>query len=124
MWRTKTLEYLSQRIQRSKGSVDKRLLRSESILRVPWLTVAAVAMKDKSCAGPQPDPWTPDPICPGAGEPGQQQLEADTSSMYREVRVTTSSVLDILWQQYQDERKPNCCVNATVLGAELEVLFS
>lgn len=36
----------------------------------------------------------------------------------------TSSVLDILWQQYQDERKPNCCVNATVLGAELEVLFS
>lgn len=89
MWRTKTLEYLSQRIQRSKGSVDKRLLRSESILRVPWLTVAAVAMKDKSCAGPQPDPWTPDPICPGAGEPGQQQLEADTSSMYREVRVTT-----------------------------------
>lgn len=30
-WRTKTLEYLSKHIQKSKASADKRLLRSESI---------------------------------------------------------------------------------------------
>lgn len=81
-WRTKTLEYLSKHIQKSKASADKRLLRSESIPAVSSCCC-------KLCAGPQRDPWTLVSILPRAGEQMQHQLEPDTSSVHREVRVTT-----------------------------------
>lgn len=68
MWKTKTLEHLSKRIQRSKGSTDKRLLRRESILRVSWeypdsiLAVSSCCCNERhvmcrSSARPM-DPWS------------------------------------------------------------------